>query len=374
MAEKINTVAEEYQELHRKMQERYQIESIIAKENANAALLEEFLRNVKRVSLNRPTNLSILDKACFDLLYSQLEENFNKVSKSNAKLSNLLFHGSGQSFEDDITKLHQISEIILDVPNKMSKKDINIGKISANILNTSETIRIEDAFVKGINDLANEAIDELVGANFKKGYVSKGRSGKIDVRGNKSVNITYTVDGMPQPDVAVWQLLANSNFTLKNKRSLFFDIQNKKMVAATESNIKLGKTTPYVAIMGMLSVLEPTLGKELWQKYFYGGLVEGVKNRNSKVAEHLNHLQFAYELSGAGQFYDKGLGFLGENDYLIYNDPDSDDIVVKSVKALICEALKEHDGNYSASVSFMRKNVSKNKLTKKAKLQYKRYH
>lgn len=86
----------------------------------------------------------------------------------------MLFHQTGRDFENDITKLHQIAEMSLgkDFSERMSKEEINIGNISANI-STADTIRIDEKLINRINDNANKVLDDILGANFKKGYVSR---------------------------------------------------------------------------------------------------------------------------------------------------------------------------------------------------------
>lgn len=364
-------IVESYRNIHKKMKNKYNNQNIIKQEQANAALLQEFLINLKRTFLGRELKLNVIDKLAFSILMQQLEQQFSTVSPSNAKLQNLLFHGTGQEFENDITKLHQIAERELGIAfeKQMSKSQINIGKNSANILNTSDTIRIDEELIKQIEDNAGEAINKMVGENFHKGYVAKGKSGKIDIKGNKEVIIQYNLNNIP---ATIWQILASANFTLKSKKSLEWDKKNRQLAIASASDIHLGHTVPYVAIIGAISSIDSELSLEEKEKIFYGGLIEGVKNKVEEVSYHLNHLQFIYELSGAGQYYD-GLGNIGEAEYLIYNDPDSDDIQVRSVAAMIAEELEQENGVYSASVSFTRKNVSKNKLTKKAKGSYNKY-
>lgn len=365
------SIVDEYRNIHRQMSQKYINNNNIKQEEQNASLLQEFLVNVKRMSLNRKLQLNIIDKIAFTEMVSQMQQQFIQSSPSNAKFARMFFHGTGSGFEKDITKLHQIAEknLRIEFEKQMSKEQINIGNVSANILDEAGTIRITSALVESIEQNGSAAINELVGADFHKGIVKKGRSGKIDVRGNKEIIINYSSDNI---STRIWQIIANSHFTLKNKKSLEWDNQNKQLAIAKTSDIHLGHTTPYVAILGALDNLEMNYSLEDKERLFYGGLIEGIDNNNKEIIYHLNHLQFIYDLSGVGQSY-QGLGKLGPADYLIYNDPDSDDIQVKSVNSMIAQALNENKDVYSRYVSFARKNVAKNKMTEQAKKSYMRY-
>lgn len=368
----MSNIVNDYKQVHENMKRKYFNKKVLTQEKNNAKLLQDFLVNMKRVSLGRDLKLTAMDKIAFQELMQQMEKEFQQLSPKNAKLSKMLFRSSGVGFEKDIVKLHQMAEnaLALEANKKMTKEEIHIGNISANILNTSETIDISPVVIDAVNQASNEALDELVGANFHKGIVVKGRSGKIDVRGNKMVQVNYYSKNVPKK---IMQLLASSNFTLKSKKSMTWDNANKKLVIMKESDIHLGHTTPYVAIMGALSLLEKQLSLQERERIFYQGLIENVKYGNKEIGYHLNHLQFIYELSGAGQFYSNGLGDIGVADYLIYNDPDSDDIQVRSVNAMIAEVLEEKNSIYSAGASFIRKNVAVNKMTKMAKKNFSRY-
>lgn len=74
-------IVEKYVELHNKMIQRYSTQAIIQQEDQNAMLLQDFLHNMKRVALNRPVNLSTLDKVSFDILIAQLKQNFAKYQE-----------------------------------------------------------------------------------------------------------------------------------------------------------------------------------------------------------------------------------------------------------------------------------------------------
>ena len=306
--------------------------------------------------MNKELNLSLLDQAGFDALRQHLQETFKQLNKTS-KLENIMFRPGGSSFERDIAKLQQVAESKLGIEIRKIK-DINIGNVSANILNTADTINIVKPLVHLVEDKCNKVVNDLVGKDFSKGLVKKGKQGKNDTMGNKNVQITYQLNDNVN---RIWQILAASNFTLKNYSS----ISIKKGEFQKITNIHLGNTTPYVAIVGSISFIDPSMPLIRKNKMFYGGIVEGVINNVAEVNYHLNHLQFIYDLSGAGQYYDK-LGNIGEAEYLIYNDPYSDNIKVESVKVLISQELRKERSPYSRNVTINRVN-NKESLTVKGR-------
>lgn len=344
-------ILEEYERIHSLMLSKYNDATTITRESENASLLQDFLFNLKRSFMNESLQLSLLDKAGFNLLQQQLQKTFKQLNKTS-KLENILFRPGGTSFERDIAKLQQVAESNLGVEIRKIK-DINIGRASANILNTTDTINIAEPLVRLVEDKCSKVVNDMVGKDFSKGLVKKGRQGKIDNMGNNNIQIIYELNNNT---TRVWQILAASNFTLKNYASI--GIKEGKLKGVT--NIRLGNTTPYVAIVGAISSIDPSLSLIRKNKIFYGGIVEGVINNVAKINYHLNHLQFIYDLSGAGQYYDK-LGNIGEAEYLIYNDPYSDNIKVESVKVLISQELQTERSPYLRNVTINR--VNNGKLT-----------
>jgi hypothetical protein len=335
-----------YKVAHQKLYDKYANPSLVAQEKMNAELIEEFLHNLKLFILGRKLQLNQLDKIIFSEMVKTMENNL----KGGAKLKNILFHSGGQATEKDIGRLHQVAEAAL-LQNISPMQDIVIGDVQAGIGTDVSTVISEH-----IIEQLNVNIEKFVGKEFYQGLI-KTKQGKIDIKGNNSITVNYSAPLNDQ----IWQLIASSNFQVKNKTSVVWNRESRRNELQEISQISFGSTSAYRSIVSMLN----SIGMSPSEDIFSEGIIESVNN-NLEITYHLNHMQFIYELTGAGQYY-KGLGPIGENNYIIINDPSSDMIQVLSVKALIAEELQYENPRFELGTTLLRKNVSKNKLIKKIK-------
>lgn len=136
--------------------------------------------------------------------------------------------------------------------------------------------------------------------------------------------MTVTADLNP-----LWERLFNlfSNCT--------FSVKNYSSKAHTSLNIHLGSTNIYKALYGALS--QTNRSEQEINYIIHAGLRSYMASKNKTVATHFYHLRFIYELTGVG-LYDSD-GPISGVDFLIYNDPSSDAIYVRSTADLILQEL-----------------------------------
>ena len=266
----------------------------------------------------------------------------------------------GKNFERDIGKIQQAAELLLlenleTQPKVRKLNEILVGSKHARILmkkgdSAEDSINIDEQLVEEVVKSGNDALKALVGTDFVKNKVIKGgKDGKPDTLGNKTIIVDYSLKD--DKITRVLQLLASANTTLKDYSSIRFSGDNAGVQSFTK--VKLGNTTSYVAIMGALSSLNlnSNINKD---NLFYNGLYYGVVKNVEEINYHLNHLQFIYELTGAGLSYD-GINFL-ETDFLIINDPMSNNIKVLSVKDMVNQELKKKQSPYVRKKEYIREN------------------
>lgn len=147
------------------------------------------------------------------------------------------------------------------------------------------------------------------------------RAGKVDVT-SFSGEISARVNPMWDEFIAAF---AGARFTVKNYSG---NSQNEV--------IHLGNTNIAKSLLGSLS--EMGFQEKEALHIFYHSLAYAQKG-NSFVGEHILHLRFAYELAGGG-LRDSSGKRLDSADFFVYNDPTSDNIYVRSTKAMIADAMK----------------------------------
>lgn len=109
-------------------------------------------------------------------------------------------------------------------------------------------------------------------------------------------------------------------------------------MASSGKDITLGRSHFYRAFSGPL--LDLGYDIRTTNSAIFAG--QNVVDRKENVAQHFFHLRYIYELTGSGIIYTDG-GYLGEVKYLIYNDPATDNIYVKSAAEILEEVLSKYD-------------------------------
>lgn len=159
-------------------------------------------------------------------------------------------------------------------------------------------------------------------------------TGKVDVSG-KAVTLNYTKE-MPNKVERLMYLMKDATFSAKSYTSRAWDIENKK--DWFEIGLHLGNSNLYKAVTGALSEIQ--MGHKQQTQFFFRGINTILHNSHGLgniTATHFSHLRFIYELRGSGLLDERGLVMPVK--FLIYNDPSSDAIYVKSTASIILEAL-----------------------------------
>ena len=313
-----------------------------------ARQMEEILRKIKSTNItqiNESNNLeSAFDQQCFEIANKALNS-IKTASGSDKLYAKRLFsttHGRGyelgkQLNVDDIVEAELVS-VLQSIQtlafNDISVEDIDLfsarttGRVTGNL--SEEAQKIMD----GVTDQTiQNVINRIQNTNFRnKAYQkltaklkdTQARSVKADVR---SYNIELLAE--LKPEWEQFSVFAGASFTIKNYIS-----KRKNDVAV---RISLGESNPYKSVMAQLSSLGYSFPQS--QHIFFHSLNSWMKNGTKAVQMHIPHLRFAYELEGSGLYDADGASISGA-DFLIVNDPISENIYVRSTKAMIANALK----------------------------------
>lgn len=165
----------------------------------------------------------------------------------------------------------------------------------------------------------------------------KDAAGKIDISG-EAVTLTYT-KALPYKVERLMTLMKNASFTAKSYGSMNWHTGEPKQWA--EIGLHLGNSNLIKAIPGAL--METKIGERQALQLFAQG-VDIYTGRGFSaaqkdiVANHFTHLRFIYELRGSGLLNASGRKTYAE--FLIYNDPNSEVIIVQDTASLVAQALE----------------------------------
>ena len=208
--------------------------------------------------------------------------------------------------------------------NKGASANLGVALVGSASANVQINGALDDMVKKMLNSLGNSIENRKY---FESEIINApvARSGKADVSGySKTINIEATIKPEWQEFIRLFQ---GAKFSMKNYNS-----KN-----STQLTIRLGQTNPFKAMYGILTALGYKQQTALHiymharMSYLYGGSL----SNSEEGAKYIMKMRFAYELTGAG-LYDATTGEnLDAVDFLIYNDPGSDKIFVRSTKAMI---------------------------------------
>ena len=345
---KYGDIAQELNQVHAAMVAAYN-NNIYNNDVLKAQEMEKILRKIKQTSiiednLNSNNLENIFDQQCYEIANDAL--NFLKTASGSDKLyTKKLFTTShsrgyelGKSLDvDDIVEA-ELASVLQSIQtiafNNISIDNIDLfssfstGRIKGNL--SEEAQKIMDNVTEGT--ILN-VIERIQNTNFKnKAYKkiaaklkdTQSKSIKTDI---KSFDIELLADLKPE-----WQqfsVFAGATFTIKNY------ISKRKNDIAVQ--IHFGESNPYKSVMAQLSSLNYSFKQS--QHIFFHSLNSWMKNSTKAVQIHIPHLRFAYELQGSGLYDTDGMSISGA-DFLIVNDPISENIYVRSTKEMIANALK----------------------------------
>lgn len=320
-------------EVHTAINAKYNAAANI--DTINAQKLQKFFQELKEAASNRDNKENIVYNLFLDDLLNDIET-IAKARSVNYKIENLFKRRGKNSQEQGMVLERELTDVIEAILEKISgdkvlREDINIGAKTGNVKFTEV-----DNMIKDINSEAEKELIGKINKEKKPLHYLKNVAGKIDVRG-----FEVSIAGQPDPQLLeIYNLIKDATFSAKNYDSMTWDEKMQQMVEKTKGGglIHLGKSNPYRAIYGALSNLGYD-SSTIDSAYFAGRNRVNIYNSNS-AANHLFHLRYIYELTGAGILYSGGIN-LGEARYLIYNDP-SGNIYVKSTSEIIADLLNNN--------------------------------
>lgn len=318
---------------HAELMDKLQIEQKARIDKARAREMESVLYQIK--NLNTNTNNPI-DKALFQQAGTIINESLSALNarrKGRSKLTaQQLFHrthsthtgaGGDDIFEEELAAVLASIESLatgttVDFTSKLT------GRQAANIKLEQEVDKTVEKVLTQYNKRLTKTISSTGTREGQKKHTvnTRAASGKVDVTGIS--NMTVTADLNPAWE-RLFQLFSNCTFSVKNYSSK----------ATTSLNIHLGSTNIYKALYGALS--QSGRNEKEINYIIMAGLRSYMASKNHTVATHFYHLRFIYELTGVG-LHDRE-GPISGVDFLIYNDPSSDAIYVRSTADLILQEL-----------------------------------
>ena len=346
---KRGNMAQELSQVHDKMIAAYDKRQY-STDVQRAQQMENILRKLKATKItddNNSNNLeSIFDQQCYQIADMALK-NIQTVSNSDKLHAKRLFattHSAGYELGksmdvDDIVEAELAS--VLQSIQSLGLSDIEINNLDF-LSNTTGRIKgnLATEGQKLISNITGEIVEETVNkiqnTNFRnKSYQkiaarlkdTQAKSIKTDVQ---SFNVELVAD--LKPEWEQFSVFAGANFTIKNYLS--------KRKDGRAIQIHLGETNPYKSVLAQLDYLGYPY--EEGRHIFFHSLNSWLQRRTKAVEVHIPHIRFAYELQGNGLYDEDGASLSGA-DFLIVNDPISENIYVRSTKALIAHALQKSD-------------------------------
>lgn len=323
--------------VHKRMLAQYNPRGALKKDIEDAKVLSDFLYILKQRAMSRKGSNSFikLQNDIYDMILDNIElPNHRSVAKLFTRIGeyNKI---TGQQFEDDLGAVIAAVVNLASNDKHTTFEDFSLGNVAGttdiDLLSGIETVTKK--YVKNIANLTQEELEKN-----NPGFVL----GKIDtyVKG-EIVNVNGSIDFPP----GVLEALSNATFSDKAYRSTRWDKELQERVQIGDKEIHLGNSNPFRAVLGTMSSLG--FSKSDAQYVFYAGrnIVNGLDNEPPPeepdfVGQHIYHLRYVYELTGAGILYkDYGSDFVSGARFLVYNDPDSENITVVATSQIISELL-----------------------------------
>ena len=336
-------------QVHADMINRYTLGGIIGQANImeqNAQKLEIFFRQLKQDAQKPFDSIS-------SILNQQILEDVQVLSGAGTKISKLFHRTGGIKFEQELSKviysiLSRVStgnlnnQVSLADKNKgtINLGNINVGSQRANIAHgldlealilNPEVQRILE--ITGVETVKYFSKEDRLNKNKYRYLTSV--EGKTDVQG-----YTVEINGNPSAELlSIYHLLKDATFSAKNYGSFYWDSKIRGFNVST--HLRLGNTNVFRAFYGVLSELgyrDSTIISAFWGSWYEA-------EKHPQIALRINQIRFVYELIGSGLSYDNDL-LSGRVKYLIYNDPESDEIYVRSTAKIIQQLLQSDQLGY----------------------------
>lgn len=337
---------------HAELMDKLKLEQKAKTDRLKAKEMEDVLYTIKNLKMLSENSIdTALNEQAQEIIQQSLMAlNANRRGR-NKFTSQSLFHRTHKTKtslnSDDIFE-EELAAVIASIETLATGKTISldsklVGTSSANIFITETDDTVKKVLSKYNAKLSN-AIQQKSSTKQDRHTVNvRATAGKVDVTGISDMSITAELNPAWEH---LMKLFSNCTFSVKNYSSK----------ALTSLNIHLGSTNIYKALYGALSQSNRT---EQEINYIIGaGLRSYMASKNKTVATHFYHLRFIYELTGVGLYDSEGP--ISGVDFLIYNDPSSEAIYVRSTADLILQELnKKRIGSLRSGIT-LAKSMFKN--------------
>lgn len=315
-----HSIYAEMRDVHTRMIRKYRLNQEVANDVARAKTMENYLRAFKQAGNFKQKSSSLqasLEKQMMQDIAAEVGRRLNIDRYSLFRNKHFWYSDSSQQRwgADDVfeAELQRFLNVAIERASDGAIKGdaALIGNLPANI---SKEL-MQELSIHG---------QDLVDASFMPSEIITGpkfRSGKVDVT---SFTASVTADIQP-----MWHEFINAFSGAK------FTVKNYASDTKTEI-IHLGNTDIKKSLLSTLGELVNTQKEAV--HIYYHSLYYADNLHDALIGRHILHLRFAYELAGNG-LRDAENNRLDAADFFIYNDPVSDNIYVRSTKAMIADAM-----------------------------------
>lgn len=327
--------ADDLHRVHQILETKFTMKKRASADEMRARKMERYLRMFKAVGNQNPDKT--IPKYQVGLEQQAMEEIANQVGALLGIDRYSLFRmqhrwyldsstrwGADDVFEAELAKLLEVAgEQAL---NSMS--DINMG---VSIIG-GQTGNVSAQGLKELENLPNEIAKKFMQngeqviqkTRTPSNLISPPtfRSAKVDVTGYSA---EWSIGAEIKPEWEDFiQTFTGARFTVKNYSS-----------TSANEVIHIGNSDLYKAFYGTLTDTLNFQSKDATHIYYH------TVNTDPLVADmgqHIIHIRFTYELTGNG-LYDASGNRIDAADFFIYNDPASNNIWVRSTKAMIAQIM-----------------------------------
>lgn len=326
------------QGVHDQVMSNIQINNKAAIDKQKAMKMEAILYYIKNL---HNTSGSLIDELFQDQAQILINEsltvlNANRRGHQRLRGDNLFrrTHNTSTSYGGDDIFEEELSAVLSVISHQATGNNSEITDYLAG--SKQGNINLTQELDHNVETIMNKFIQRFVQKNNslqstqeKHWTKPEFRAQKVDVNGLSVV--TAEADLHPAWK-DLYQLFSNCTFSVKNYSSF-----------SQSLNIYLGNSDYFKALYGVLSNYTGYSQTDI-EKIIYSGINSFLNSSNKTVTMHFNHLRFIYELTGVGLFDKDGTPISGV-DFLIYNDPSSDAIFVRSTADLIAQELRKPQNN-----------------------------
>lgn len=334
-------------EIHNKLENEFMYGSALYND-AIAKELQGYLQELKNSQRSPDGKWNLIRKEANKLLGRSSNRSLFKESGGDPfekdliglteALLNVAFNGKTTSAD--------LMETFSDRQNINTTKKINswAGPMSIKIeTKQGDIANFPDAIVKDILHRVGQAQEKIV--QNKKGELKishrnyldlSAKQGHVDIKGTGASMVIPLELQLGDTFMRLAQILTNYNFSLKNYRSSGYN--------NLWEEIKIDTTNPYKAYATVLANLGYGISEinSSFERLYYCNYALSVKGNSSHashgVALHMGHIQSVYGLMGEGLLNPASKD--QQVDFIIINDPTSNQIYVESAANLVYQVLR----------------------------------